>query len=291
MIRRSVRTRDGRVLNFAEAGDKGGKPVFALHGTPGSIILYGPHVRDASKRGIRLVSYDRPGYGDSSTHPGRRVADAAKDVTTIADSLGLEKFAVWGISGGGPHALACAALLPGRVAAAASLASPAPYPSRGLDWLKGQGADNVSEWKAVLAGPEQLDRYLEPQRAALLKVRPEELAQVMESLIPPVDKAALSGGLGAYMASNMQEGLRPGYEGWKEDDLAFLSGWGFKPSDVSVPLLLWQGRHDRMVPFAHGQWLAKRIRGAEARLSPDDGHLTLFERRVPETHAWLLKHF
>jgi len=291
MIRHTVRTRDGRLLNVEEGGHKGGKPVFALHGTPGSITLYGPHVSDASKRGIRLISYDRSGYGGSSRHPGRKVADAAKDVTAIADSLGLEHFAVWGISGGGPHALACAALLSHRVVAAASLASPAPYPSPGLAWLSGMGEDNVSEFKAAMAGPEQLSRFLEPRRAELLKATPIEIAQLWESILPPVDKAVLAGKLGPSLASSLKRGLRKGYEGWKDDDLAFVSDWGFEPSDVSVPLLLWQGKHDKMVPFAHGQWLAEHIKGVEPRLSPDDGHLTLFERRVTETHAWLLKHF
>jgi pimeloyl-ACP methyl ester carboxylesterase len=291
MIGHLVRTSDGRVLNVGEGGDRRGKPVFALHGTPGSLMLYESHVSDASKRGIRLISYDRSGYGGSSPHPGRRVADAAKDVEAIADSLRLERFAVWGISGGGPHALACAALLRDRVVAAASLASPAPYPSRGLDWLSGMGEDNVSEFKAAMAGPEQLSRFLGPQRAQLLKATPEEIAELWESLLPPVDKAVLAGKLGPFLVSNLKKGLRPGYEGQKDDDLAFVSGWGFRPSDVSVPLLLWQGKHDKMVPFAHGMWLAEHIREADARLSSDDGHLTLFERHVPETHAWLLKHF
>ena len=291
MTGHQVTTKDGRVLNVGEGGDERGKPVFALHGTPGSIMLFGPHVGDASKRGIRLISYDRPGYGGSSRHQGRNVADAAKDVEAIADSLGLEHFGVWGISGGGPHALGCAALLGERVVAAASLASPAPYPSPGLDWLSGQGDDNVAEFKASMAGSEELRKFLEPQWAMFLKATPEEVAKNLESIISPVDRSALLGKLRPFLVANMQEGLRPGFHGWEDDDLAFVSAWGFSPSDVSVPVLLWQGRHDRMVPYAHGQWLAEHIRGVDARLSPDDGHLTLLEQRVPETHAWLLEHF
>jgi len=290
MIKHAVQTSDGRTLNVAEDGDKNGKPVFALHGTPGSILLCGLHVMDASRRGIRLISYDRAGYGGSSPHPGRKVASAAGDVATIADSLGLERFAVWGISGGGPHALGCAALLRDRVVATASLASPAPYPSEGLDWLGGQGEDNVTEFRASMAGPEELDRFLKPMRAQLIQAEPEDIAKIMESLLPQVDKAVLSGEIGRYLALNMKEGLRTGHEGWKEDDLAFISGWGFSPSDVKAPLLLLQGKHDKMVPYAHGEWLAENIHGAEARLSEDDGHLTLYER-VGEAHGWLLKHF
>ena len=187
--------------------------------------------------------------------------------------------------------MACAALLRKRVVAAASLASPAPYPSPRLDWLSGQGEDNVAEFKAALAGPENLGRFLEPRSTILLKATPEEVVKDMESIISPVDKAALLGKLGPFLVSNMQEGLKPGYYGWDDDDLAFVSSWGFAPSDVSVPLILWQGGHDKMVPFAHGEWLAEHIKGADAHLSPEDGHLTLLEGRVAETHAWLLKHF
>ena len=254
-------------------------------------MLYGPHVADASKRGIRLISYDRPGYGGSTPLPGRKVADVTKDVATIADHLGVERFAVWGISGGGPHAIASAALIPTRVVAAASLASPAPYPSPGLDWLNGQGEDNIAEYNAAMGGSEQLDRFLGPVREELLRGDPEGVAKVLETMLPPVDKAVLSGEFADFLASSMKEGLRPGHEGWKEDDLAFVSAWGFKLENVSAPLLLWQGRHDKMVPFAHGRWLAEHIPGAEARLSREDGHLTLLQRRVPETHAWLLEHF
>lgn len=291
MIRHTVRTEDGRTLSVGEAGDRRGKTVFALHGTPGSIMLYGPHVSDASKRGIRLISYDRSGYGGSTPHPGRTVGDEARDAEAVADSLGAERFAVWGISGGGPHALACAALLAHRVVAAAALASPAPFPAPGLDWLSGQGEDNVAEFKAAMAGPEQLGGFLEPLRAQLMKAAPEEVVEILDSVIPQVDRDALSGELGNFLTSSMKEGLRSGYEGWKEDDLAFISDWGFKPSDVKVPLLLWQGRHDKMVPYAHGEWLASHIKGVEAHLTQDDGHLTLIQRRIPETHSWLAKHF
>jgi pimeloyl-ACP methyl ester carboxylesterase len=286
-----VDTDDERVLSVVGGGDGRGRPVFVLHGTPSSRMLYGPHVADATKRGIRLIGYDRPGYGGSSPLPGRKVGDAAEDVASIADHLGVERFAVWGSSGGGPHALACAALLPKRVVAAASLSSPAPYPSPGLDWLGGQGEDNIAEFSASLAGPEELDRFLAPLREKLLKADPEEMAKIMETLLPPVDKAALPGEFGEFELAATKEGIRQGYEGWKEDDLAFVSDWGFEPADVSTPLLLWQGREDKMVPYAHGVWLSEHVLGAEARFLEEEGHLSLYQHRVPETHAWLLKHF
>ena len=256
-----------------------------------SRMLYGPHVADASKLGIRLIGYDRPGYGGSSPHTGRNVSDAAKDVEAIADSFGLEKFAVWGISGGGPHALGCGALLPRRAVAVSSLASPAPYPAPGLDWIAGQGQDNVEEFEAALAGPAKLDEFLGPVRQRLLDAAPEEISEIFDSVLPPVDKAVFTGAVAEFFDASTKIGIRPGYEGWKEDDLAFISDWGFKPSEIQVPVLLWQGKHDKMVPFAHGQWLARHMPRAETRLSPEDGHITLYQSRVPETHRWLLNHF
>src|SRR5207247_7425926 len=117
---------DGRPLGLTTAGAADGPVVLAQQGTPMTGLLFEPHVRDAEERGIRLVSYDRPGYGGSTAAPDRSVADAAADVRAIADALEVEQLAVWGISGGGPHALACAAILPDRVVAVASLASVAP---------------------------------------------------------------------------------------------------------------------------------------------------------------------
>jgi len=147
---------NGRTLAVLEAGDESGRAVVAVHGTPGSGLLWRGLVEDAEARGMRLLAYDRPGYGRSDPHPGRTVADAAGDVAAMADALGFDRFAVEGGSGGGPHTLACAALLPDRVVAAASLAGVAPYPAEGLDWLDGMGQDNLDEFAATLAGPETL---------------------------------------------------------------------------------------------------------------------------------------
>ena len=128
---RTVATPDGRTLTVYELGDPSGPAVLVHHGTPGDGLPFAPWVQDAVRRGIRLLSYDRPGYGASTAHHGRRIADAAEDAAAIADALGIGRFATWGISGGAPHALACAALLPERVVAAASLAALAPFDAEG----------------------------------------------------------------------------------------------------------------------------------------------------------------
>src|SRR5260221_10564616 len=142
---RMIGTPDGRMLAVDEGGDASGVPVLVHYGTPGSRLLYEPHVRDAEERGIRLFSYDRPGYGGSSRDAGRTIASCAADVTAICDALGIDRFCVWGISGGGPHALATAALIPDRVAAAAALAPVAPFDAEGLDFYDGMGEQNIEE--------------------------------------------------------------------------------------------------------------------------------------------------
>lgn len=289
MPERTVTTLDGRRLAVHEAGDAGGLAVLAIYGTPMGARIYEPHAEDARTRGIRLVTFDRPGYGGSDPRPGRSVADFTDDAAAVADALGIERFGVWGISGGGPHALACAALLGDRVAAAASLAAPAPYGADGLDWLDGMGEDNVEEFGAALAGREALEPILRRQAAALADGSPADLRRAWETLLTPVDADALTDELAGFLFGNLTACLAPGVEGWLEDDLAFTADWAFDLGAIAVPLQVWQGEHDRFVPPAHGRWLASRIPGVDARLGDTDGHLTLFTQRVPEVHAWLVE--
>ena len=173
---------DGRVLCALEAGSPDGHAVFTLHGTPGSRLFWHEVVEDAERQGIRLIAYDRPGYGRSDRAPGRAVVDAADDVAAIADALGIDRYAVYGGSGGGPHALANA-VRPERVVAVAALASVAPWDSEGLDWLDGMGQDNLDEFAATRGGEETLRAYLEEQRAAMLTGSPEAIADTVESLL------------------------------------------------------------------------------------------------------------
>ncbi|MGN6333460.1 MAG: alpha/beta fold hydrolase [Motilibacteraceae bacterium] len=285
---RDIRTPDGRMLRTYEAGDYDGLLVLVHHGTPCSGVLAPWWAQDAAEKGIRLVGYDRPGYAGSDRHPGRSVADVAADAAAIADALGAERFATWGVSGGGPHALACAALLPERVVAAATLASVAPYDADGLDWFAGMGQDNLDEFGAALQGEIPLREYLAPASAGLVAAPPGALADEMRSLLPPVDVAALTGPVGEFSQEWLVGGQRGGYEGWLDDDLAFARDWGFDLADIRVPVMLLQGRHDLMVPFAHGEWLAGRIPTAQPRLTDDDGHMTLIADLAP-VHAWLVQ--
>jgi pimeloyl-ACP methyl ester carboxylesterase len=288
---RTVTTPDGRALTVREGGDPGGVPVLSISGTPGSSTLFEAHRRDAEERGIRLFSYDRPGYGGSTRHAGRRAADCAADIEAVCDELGFERIYLWGISGGGPHPLAAAALLPERVAAAASLASVAPYGAESLDWLAGMGELNVEEFGVIFEGEEAHRASMEEQREGLLAARPEELVEQWQTLLGPADREVATREFAAELLEHMRAGIEAGGDGWLDDDLAFVAPWGFDVAAIRIPVLLWQGEQDKFVPFGHGLWLAEHIPGVEARLTAEDGHLTLGQHRVPEVHAWLLERF
>jgi len=286
---RMVETPDGRTLTVREGGDAAGLPVLTISGTPGSSTLYEPHARDAAEKGIRLFSYDRPGYGGSTRHKGRNVADCAADIAAVADALGIERFCVWGISGGGPHALAAAALLPDRVIATAALASVAPYDAEGLDYLEGMGELNVEEFGVIFEGEEAHRTSMEKQREELLSATPDQLVELWQTLLGPSDREVATGELAAFLLEHIRAGIEPGGEGWLDDDVAFVTPWGFDLASICVPVQLWQGEQDRFVPYGHGVWLAEHIPGVDARLTAEDGHLTLAQRRIPEVHGWLLE--
>ena len=286
-MQRTTRTPDGRTLAIEEAGDPDGHPVLVHEGTPNSRHLYPPAATDAAARGLRLISYDRPGYGGSSPQPGRTVADCAADVRVICADLGIDRLAMWGISGGGPHVLACAALLPDLVTAAASLASPAPMDAEGLDSFAGMGELNAEDIGLFLRDREAARAKLESDREEILTGSAAEVVSGLRTLLSPTDAAVLKDALVDFLVYCHHEGLAPGGQGWWDDSVALGTGWGFELSAISVPVLLMHGRDDRFVPFGHGEWLAAHIPGVEARLFDHDGHMTLLTNRVPEVHAWL----
>jgi pimeloyl-ACP methyl ester carboxylesterase len=289
-VAQTIRTRDERSLELHEAGDPVGFPVIVHHGTPAAGLPHEPHAELAHEQGIRLIGYDRPGYGASTRAQNRLVEDCVADVTEIADALGLDRFATWGISGGGPHALACAALCDDRLTAAASLAAVAPFGADGLDWLEGMGEDNHVEFGKALDGEEALRAYCDTAAQEMLAAAPEGLVRVLDSLLGAEDRAVLTGRFAEYLLESERHGLATGVDGWIDDDFAFVEPWGFEVEDISRPVLLLHGEDDRFVPVSHGRWLAARIPGVEARIDPADGHLTLLERRMREVNAWLLSH-
>jgi pimeloyl-ACP methyl ester carboxylesterase len=284
---RTISTEAGRKLRILEAGQPDGVPVLALRGTPQSLLLYDGWIADAQSRGIRLIGYERPGYGGSTRHPGRTVASAANDVDVIAKALGLNRMLVWGVSGGGPHALACAALLPDLVAAAAVLGSIAPYPAAGLDYCAGMGEDNVADFKAALKGGVVHRQAVEASASKLLHADLETIVEALRSLLCPVDAAVLTTDFADFVLRSVREGIGESRDGMIDDDIAHITPWGFELSQIRIPVLLMHGEQDRFVPVSHSRWLASKIPNVEARLLPDDGHLTVSLRRIPEVHACL----
>lgn len=266
---------DGRHLEVEVTGPDDGPVIVFHHGTPGAATPLPAHARGAAARGYRLVTTCRPGYGDSTRQPGRSVADVAADTVAVLDHVGVETCLTAGWSGGGPHALACGALLPERVRAVLVIAGVAPYDAAGLDFLAGMGPENVVEFEAALAGEATLRPVLDEQQRTLAAISPEDVAASLGGLVPPVDVASLTGELAECLADEFRRGLAHGVDGWLDDDLAFTRHWGFELADLRVPTCVWQGSEDLMVPFAHGEWLAAHVPGVVAHLEPGEGHLSI----------------
>ncbi|WP_431679974.1 alpha/beta hydrolase [Kitasatospora sp. KL5] len=277
MVRRLVEAAAGRWLAVETTGDPYGKPVFLLHGTPGSRVGPVPRSSVLARLGVRLISFDRPGYGESTRRPGRRVSSAAEDVVAIADAFGLDGFAVLGRSGGGPHALACAALLPDRVARVAALVCLAPRFAEGLDWYGGMTRSNVREYTEVERGEEFfVDAF--QARSKLIRDNPHALIDDLVPELPPTDRALVTDmGIRRMLLATYQEAFRHGADGWIDDVLAFTAPWGFEVSSIRVPTRLWHGADDQFSPVDHSRWLADRIPGADLYLEPGAAHFGAFK--------------
>lgn len=269
---------DGRRLHVYDTrtDDPGARlAVFWHHGTPNIGEPPAPLLPAAAQLGLRWVSYDRPGYGGSSPNPGRDVASAAADVGSIADAMGLRQFAVMGHSGGSPHALACGALMPERVLGVVCVSGLAPFDAEGLDWFAGMAAAGAAELRAAAAGRDSLEKYL-----TSTEFDPE--------LFTPADHAALAGEW-SWLGTVAGKSMPKGFGGMVDDDLAYVAPWGFDPSRVTAPVLLLHGGQDRIVPSAHGKWLANRIGSSELWLRPDDGHISVLSAGAAAL-GWLSEH-
>jgi pimeloyl-ACP methyl ester carboxylesterase len=269
---------DGRTLHVYDTGADeaaGRLAVFWHHGTPNIGAPPEPLFAAAEELGIRWVSYDRPGYGGSSPRPGRDVASAAAHVASIADALGIDRFAVMGHSGGGPHALACAALLEERVLGVVAGAGLAPFGAAGLDYFAGMTPSGAAELLAAAQGRAALQDYLES-------------AEFDPEMFTPADHAALSGEW-SWLNSVVGPAVEAGENGLIDDDLAYVGPWGFDPARVISPILLLYGGRDRVVPGSHGAWLARRCPTSELWLYPEDGHISVLNSSRAAL-AWLGEH-
>jgi pimeloyl-ACP methyl ester carboxylesterase len=279
---RLVTTPDGRTLEVLLTGPEDGLPLVFHHGTPQAAVPFGILERPATERGLRVVQYSRPGYGRSTPRDDAAttatVADDAADTATVLDALGHREFVTLGWSGGGPRALACAALLPGRCLAAVSGVGIAPPDAVGLDPLDGMGPENVAEYTAVARGADALTAFLEEHGTPVLQATGDDIVRELGGLLPPVDRAAMTGELGEYLAAASRHAGARGIVGWRDDDLTHTRPWGFDLDDVTVPTAVWQGTEDLMVPFAHAQWLATHVAGTRAHLVEGEGHVSLLMR-------------
>jgi pimeloyl-ACP methyl ester carboxylesterase len=266
---------DGRELDVYLEGPEDAVPLVYFHGSPSSGLPAPGFVKPVTDRGLRYVAWSRPGYGDSTRQPGRSIADVAADTRDVLDWLGAPRAYALGWSGGGPHALAVAALLADRITAAATIGGVAPYPADGLDWFEGMGPENIEEFGASLESPEALIAFKEREWPVWRKVTGEEVADAFGGLIDEVDRGSLTGEFAEEVAASTREGLRNGYWGWFDDDMAFNRPWGFELEPITVPVHIWQGEHDKMVPYGHGKWLAAHVGSACPHLFAEHGHLTL----------------
>lgn len=270
----SLTLADGRTLETWISGPEDATPLVFHHGTPGSAKPAGALERAVHAHGLRYVALSRPGYATSTRRPGRTVADVVDDTAAVLDSIGADRAYVGGWSGGGPHALACAARLPQTIATLV-IAGVAPAGLSDLEFLTGMGQDNLDEFGAAFAGEQDLRPFLDAQRPELVGATAEGVIASMATLLPPVDRAVLTDEFGADLAASFGAALQVSVDGWLDDDLAFVQDWGFGLDEIVSPVQLWQGDQDLMVPFAHGQWLAQHVPGVTAHLLPGEGHLSV----------------
>ncbi len=291
---RTVRASDGRQLAYEIGGDLRGYPVIGLHGTPGCRFSRWPDDRVYEDAGVFYVTTDRAGYGQADRHPGRSVADEAADVLAVADALGLEQFGVVGGSGGGPHALACAALLSSRVERAASLSGLAPYENGGLsrsDWTAGMSDQAEQDVAWSEAGEEVLTVEYERQQHEMVQQLASDPSGTFADGLGEVDLEFLQRPEAAQaFARIVPEQAARGIGGWVDDSLAFVKPWGFDPRRITVPVLVAYGLLDESVPVPHGTWLSDNISTATTVIDREGGHLP--REPVAEIHdnmAWLAR--
>ncbi|BCY09376.1 alpha/beta fold hydrolase [Actinoplanes sp. L3-i22] len=282
-----VKAADGeRTLMVNVSGAEHGWPIFLLHGTPGSRTGPMPRPGALYRRGIRLISYDRPGYGGSTEHRGRRVVDAAADVHAIAEQLGLTRFSVVGRSGGGPHALAVAARLASRVHRVATLVSLAPS-APDLDFAAGMTPDNAAGFDRS-AQPEAAglsERLL--RRARRVADDPRVLLDQLLADMTDADRLIVEEpAIQRLLLISYREAVRSGPYGWIDDVLALRRDWGFDVGEIKLPVYLWHGAQDNFAPAAHARWLARNIPGAILDMQSARAHFGAVEA-LPKVLTWL----
>jgi pimeloyl-ACP methyl ester carboxylesterase len=265
--------KDGRELEILDNGINSDSAIVFHHGTPDHATTWSTWLEDAASEGIRAIAYSRAGYGTSDRHPGRSVVSINGDIAQILDSKNISKFVSIGQSGGGPHSLAntCEP----RNFGAISLAGVGAYGVDDLDFLEGMGPENHDEFGAALKGESSIEEWMDLNADTFKKVTGSEIIDAFGGLLGDADKEALSAGSAEQMAASTRSALAVSFDGWVDDDLAFVKPWGFELSAITKPVFLWQGDDDFMVPHAHSYWLKKHIPTAKLIFKSGEGHISL----------------
>ncbi len=270
------KVKDNRELEILDNGITSDKAIIFHHGTPGHASAWSNWLEDAASRGIRAISYSRAGYGTSDRNFGRSVLSNNSDISLLLDGKNISNFVAIGWSGGGPHALAGA--LDHRNVGVITLAGVGEYGAPDLDFLEGMGPENHDEFGAALLGEAVLDAWMNANAGSMKNVTGAEIKEAFGGLIGDADKAVIEGDFADQMAATMRSGLAVSFDGWIDDDLAFVRPWGFNLREISKPVFIWQGDDDFMVPHAHSKWLAEYIPGSQLKFVPGHGHISLVEK-------------
>lgn len=280
---------DGRQVHYeCSSEDPSGETALVFHhGQPGAALLWDPMVEAAAQQGWPVVMLSRPGYASSSRKEGRRVRDVAADVEAVLDHMGVGEFVTAGWSGGGPHTLACGALLADRCRAVATLAGVAPYGVEGLDWTAGMGPENVEEFQALAAGDPELEGRIVEVADVLKVIQADQLIEALGGLVSEPDKAVIEGEFAEFLAAWFRLSVSEGHAGYLDDGRAFVAEWGFDVTDMPTPVTVWWADEDLMVPPTHGQWLADHVKGARGEFRSGEGHVSLVRQHIGEIVAGL----
>jgi pimeloyl-ACP methyl ester carboxylesterase len=270
------KVKDGREVEILDNGITSEKAIIFHHGTPGHFSAWNGWLEAAADLGIRALAYSRAGYGTSDRNFGRNVLSNNSDISAILDGKNISTFVAIGWSGGGPHALANA--LDHRNVGVITLAGVGEYGAPDLDFLEGMGPENHDEFGAALSGEAVLDAWMNENASGMKNVTGAQVREAFGGLIGDADKAIIEGEFAEQLASVMRSSIAVSFDGWIDDDLAFVRPWGFKLSEISKPVFIWQGDDDFMVPHAHSEWLAEHIPGSQLKFVPGHGHISLIEK-------------
>lgn len=272
---------DGRVLEVGTYGNPDGKTILLHHGTPGSYMTFASYAELFKSNEYFVVSYSRAGYGNSTRNEGRSIASVVSDTTQVLDQLGRTTYLAIGWSGGGPHSLASAALDAPRCVGAICVAGVAPA-DVDFDWTEGMGPENIEEFRVAKEGGPVYEQHMIEARDSFRAVTPETVVELFGGLLSEADKAAWGDGATSEIeARDLRHAFKVDRYGFQDDDQAFMKAWGFDVKDITVPVAIWYGDEDLMVPPTHGQWLVSNIAGAQEHRFASEGHISIWTNHFP----------